>query len=404
MRSSRQKIATIVVFVVLLAPALYLAKQLFTILAPPYKTETAIAFDMSDSILCKGYLAFEQMEVAGDGQLGYLVENGERVSQNAQIAEQYTDESQAHARQSLTELDGQIELLKKSENIAGTDVDILLTQRQSTFYDLLDQLDAQNYDQITKQANRYLLAVNKLQITTGETKNFAEARSLLEEERQNALAQLGSPGVVSAPVGGYFVAAAAGDWLSYNTEQLDTMGASELQSALEEGGGVGAMNGAGKLVTSYKWHFYGVCTLEESKKFQDVTRVNISFPGAAEKVLPARVDRVETDEAAGLAKVVLSCEYVGADVLSLAQAEAQIDFESYKGVRVNAQALHIVNGDKGVYVKYGNLARFRKITILYQDDEYILVPEGGKVGTDNEVRLFDEIIVQGSDLKDGKLL
>ena len=42
--------------------------------------------------------------------------------------------------------------------------------------------------------------------------------------------------------------------------------------------------------------------------------------------------------------------------------------------------------------------------MLYQDDEYILVPEGGKVGTDNEVRLFDEVIVEGTDLYDGKIL
>ena len=73
-------------------------------------------------------------------------------------------------------------------------------------------------------------------------------------------------------------------------------------------------------------------------------------------------------------------------------------------MRINAKALHIVDGEKGVYVKYGNLARWRRITVLYQNEEYILVPEGGKVGTENEVRLFDEVIVEGSDLRDGKML
>ena len=33
-----------------------------------------------------------------------------------------------------------------------------------------------------------------------------------------------------------------------------------------------------------------------------------------------------------------------------------------------------------------------------------LLPENGKIGTDNEVRLYDEIIVQGTNLQDGKLL
>ena len=63
-----------------------------------------------------------------------------------------------------------------------------------------------------------------------------------------------------------------------------------------------------------------------------------------------------------------------------------------------------MDGQRGVYVKYGNLQRFLKITTLYENDSYILIPDNGKVGTDNEVRLYDEIIVQGTNLQDGKLL
>ena len=37
-------------------------------------------------------------------------------------------------------------------------------------------------------------------------------------------------------------------------------------------------------------------------------------------------------------------------------------------------------------------------------ENYILIPDNGKLGTDNEVRLYDEIIVQGTNLQDGKLL
>ncbi len=47
---------------------------------------------------------------------------------------------------------------------------------------------------------------------------------------------------------------------------------------------------------------------------------------------------------------------------------------------------------------------FLKITTLYENDSYILVPEDGKLGSANEVRLYDEIIVQGTNLEDGKLL
>ena len=69
-----------------------------------------------------------------------------------------------------------------------------------------------------------------------------------------------------------------------------------------------------------------------------------------------------------------------------------------------------MNGQRGVYVKYGNLARFCKIDPV--DDAHPLVTEGDHIlvlpsGTANsvsQVRLYDEIIVSGQNLYDGKLL
>lgn len=404
MERKRQKIATAIVLLILLVPVFYLLFQLYSVLNRPYVTETAIRYDMSDSLFSDGFLVFDQQEVPGDGMLGYLVENGVRVSGGAQIAEQYDDPSQADARRELRELDEQMELLKKSENTVTNDVSVLLNQRQSSFYDFLDQLDRENYEQAEKGANNYLLALNRLQITTGQIRNFSGARNELEQHRQSAKERLGNPGAVTAPVGGYFVAAPSGDWLEIDADQFNAMNAEEINSTFKDGNGIRSMKGAGKLVKSYTWHFYGTCPVGEMKRFEGVKNVELSFPGEAEKPLPAVVEQVTADEDSGLAKIVLRCEYVGADVMGLSSAAARIDFHSYKGIRVNAKALHIVDGEKGVYVKYGNLARWRKIEILYQDDEYILVPEGGKVGTENEVCLFDEVIVEGVDLKDGKLL
>ena len=120
--------------------------------------------------------------------------------------------------------------------------------------------------------------------------------------------------------------------------------------------------------------------------------------------MAATVVDVTTDEETGLAKVALECRSINAQVLCLNYEEAEISLHTYQGIRIDRRALHIVNGQRGVYVKYGDLQRFRRITILYEDDTYILVPEGSKVGEDNELRLYDEVIVEGSNLQDGKLL
>ena len=113
---------------------------------------------------------------------------------------------------------------------------------------------------------------------------------------------------------------------------------------------------------------------------------------------------VTTDEDNGVAKLVFECQTINAEILSFGQETAQIDIKTYEGIRISKEALHIVGGNRGVYVKYGNLQRFLKITILYEDENYILIPADGAIGTDNEVRLYDEVIVQGTNLQDGKLL
>jgi len=147
-----------------------------------------------------------------------------------------------------------------------------------------------------------------------------------------------------------------------------------------------------------------VCSADLAGRLNGLSRVSISVPGKQEEPLAATVVDVTTDEETGLAKVALECRSINAQVLCLNYEEAEISLHTYQGIRIDRRALHIVNGQRGVYVKYGNLQRFLKITTLYENDSYILVPEDGKLGSANEVRLYDEIIVQGTNLEDGKLL
>ena len=71
---------------------------------------------------------------------------------------------------------------------------------------------------------------------------------------------------------------------------------------------------------------------------------------------------------------------------------------------------HGENYIPGVYVKFGNLARFCRIDPvdddhpLVTDGDYIIVPPRGTTGSVSQVRLYDQVIVEGQNLYDGKLL
>ncbi len=400
----KKKVLKMMLFLLLAVPVVYILVQVGIILHDPYVTQTAIQYTLADSVQLDGVVSFEQQEISGSGQIGYLARNGERVSSGAPVAELYESGEQARSRALLLSLQHQSSLLERSQNASGTDVGVQLAQIQGAVYDLLDGLDRHNPDLLKESQDQYLLAANKLQIITGKAKDFSPMLQELAARQDELAGAIGTPQAVSAPAGGYFISMPQARFLNVSTDELAQATPTQLQDMLNQGMEVRKDDCIGKVVTSYRWRFYGVCPGKLSERFTVGKKVNISFPEKAESPLPAKIVAVDLDKEHDLAKITIECEYTGSQVLTLGQQPAQIDFADYQGLRIDAEALHIVDGEKCVYVKHGNLARLRKIQVVYQNDDYILVPRDGKLGGDSEVRLFDEVIVRGSDLRDGKLL
>lgn len=387
-----------------LLAAAYIIVQLYVILGREYKTEIAVLYTMADSVELPGFVMFDAINVPGEGNLGYLVEDGERVSEGAVIAEKYTDDSQSAAREQLIRLQNNIDLLTKSQNSAGSDLTLLTTQTKTALYNLLDQLDTASYSGMQDAESEFLLAQNRLQISTGQTSGFQSTIAELEAERDTVAAQLEGLETITAEENGYFISAASAMPLDLEEQTLADATPARIQELLAQGVPAKTASLAGRIVEGFSWRFYTVCDQDTAERFDGVTNVRISIPGKEETPLDATVSSVELDEESGLAKIVIECQTINSDVLRLGQETAKIDLQTYQGLRIDKDALHIVDGEKGVYVKYGDLQRFRKIQILYEDDTYMLVPSDGSVGGDSEVRLYDEVIVEGSNLQDGGLI
>lgn len=384
--------------------SLYVVIQCFVIFRQSYKTETAIQYTMADSVTLDGVVSFASVPVEGTGDLGYLVQDGERVSNGTVLAECYTDDSQGLLRERLDRLGRTIDLLSKSQNSTGSDLSVLTNQTRQALYNLLDKLDTAEYSGINDAEDDFLLAQNRLQINTGQTGDFTQTISTLQAEYDEINAELSSLQTITATTNGYFSSTEAAPTIATDQQALDDASPLELQQMLSDGFPAADTNRAGQIATGFSWRFYTVCDLETAARFDGITSVKISVPGKQNTPLTATLVELTQSEEDGIAKLVFECQSINAEILSFGQETAQIDIKTYEGIRIDKEALHIVDGSRGVYVKYGNLQRFLKITILYEDENYILIPDDGAIGTDNEVRLYDEIIVQGTNLQDGKLL
>lgn len=385
-------------------PAVYVGVQVYLALHRTYRTETAIAYTMAESITLNGVAVFDSTPVpAAGGDIGYLVADGERVTAGSVIAELYSDHEQGVLREQLDRCERSIDLLTRSGSASGSDIAQLGTQSRQALYGLLDTLDSGVYSDAADAGDEFLLAQNRLQVRTGQSGDFSAAVAQLEAERQSILDQLTGLPTLTADTNGYFVSGSAAANLDADRAALDAMSAAELKDWLEAGAPKTQEKLTGQIVAGFSWWFYAVCTPEQAERLANLRTVQISVPGKQDTPLDAAVVELTADED-GTAKLVLECESINAEVLRLGQENARIDLHTYEGIRVDRQALHIVDGERGVYVNYGGIQRFRHIETLYEDENYILVPPDGALGTANEVRLYDEIIVEGSNLQDKKLL
>lgn len=417
-----------VVLLFLMVAACYVGYQAFQVLFPENTYETALLATVSDTVLADGVLLFEERYLSGGGELGYLVADGERVSAGTPVAEIYTNASQAAYRQQLTELEDQIALLQKSQNTSAMQIDMLLKERSAAMYDLLDALDRQDYGQTDEGTNEYLLAQNKLWIVTGDAADFSQQIAQLTQQTKAVQAQLGSPERITAPATGYFVRAAVSGRLNAGAEDILALDARQLQQYLDAEPELALEGCVGKLVSGFSWKYVGVCSAQQAEKLLGSdgkprrSAVTISFPGRVEDELKATVAEVTVDAQSGLARFVLTCNTINGDVLRLNHASAQITVGDNTGLLIPESAVHYLKEDgtesetqgenyiPGVYVKFGNIARFCRIDPV--DEQHPLIREGdrilvlpkGTAGSVSQVRIYDEIIVSGQNLYDGKLL
>ena len=241
-------------------------------------------------------------------------------------------------------------------------------------------------------------------------------------------AQLGNPTQITAPQTGYFVRASSSGRLNAGAEDILALSAQELKGYLDSDPVLALDGCAGKIVSGFTWRYVGVCSAKEGEKLlgQDGkprrTAVEISFPGRVETALKATVTDVTIDADNDLARFVLTCNSINGDVLCLNKAAAKISLGEDTGLLVPTAAIHYLKEDgteaedkgenyiPGVYVKYGNIARFCRIDPVDDDHplitqgEYTIVLPKGTDGSVSQVRLYDEIIVSGQNLYDGKLL
>ncbi|MEF9976282.1 MAG: HlyD family efflux transporter periplasmic adaptor subunit [Oscillospiraceae bacterium] len=396
----------IALFLIFLLPTAYIAFQLFLILVNrPYTTQTAIKYTISDAVTSKAFMDMPQENITyNGGVLSYLKENGEKVSPGNVLAEVFANNEQAQSRALSKQLTKEADLLKSAAaSTVGVNIETLLEQKLSKGYALIELLDSKQYSTINHIKSDLQLATNKLQIATKEVSDFNASIDALTSAAAAASDAAGAFETVNAPRVGYFVSAERSMPPVFTSQQLAEITPLELKTANVTIAEDAESNVMGRLIYDYRWKCYMSVNLKQSEKFIEGKEISLKFPEVSDARIPARIEKVETDTANDAAKITITSDYMNKEIISFKGSKAQAIFGDFEGLRLDKSALRILNGEPGVYVKYGNTAEYRKIKILFEDENYILTPLTYEKGV-NELKMYDEVIIGGRNIEEGKTM
>lgn len=396
---------TVTIFVLSAFIILIAVGQLFFAGGEKLKFETAYIYSMEEEIPFDGvYLRDETLIYgSGTGILSYEHEDGSRVGKSSVIAGRYRSESEIDYRREISELKEQIEVLKRAEELIGTDnsqLEAISGQINEQHSALINCIINGDYTAASGLHNGFLEALCKREITLQESTGYSDRIAALQK-RISELEALVSGDVqwIFAGGSGYFVSRVDGYEGELGFSDIDSLTEQRINEIVanpEKNSGTAI----GKLISDYTWRVAAVIETEKMFGIYAGSRVTLRV-GSESSLLEAEVVSVENC-GDGKSIYVFQCDRLTSAVVQGRTAHFKLVISSYGGLRVSRGAIRYNDeGERGVYIVRGTSLAFRKINVLYWGEDYVICSQ--ETGEDY-LKLYDRIVTEGRDLYEGKVV
>ena len=425
-----KKLFSTVIAVLLL---FYIGYQVYNSNYKKLQTETADYFTASDSVQAVGIAVRDETILTGntDGVVDYVIENGGKVDKGGTVVNFYSDEQQASAQRELQKVNEEIEKLEALGNPGNTfslSPDTINRQISDKLTEFLSASVNPEDSEYSSLRENLIYLLNEKQIVTGKVDNFSSRIQQLNDKKTELTAEAGTvTGSLVSPESGYFINSTDGFESVFDISKVLDITTDQIQSALslQPAPETGAL---GKICKDFDWYFVFSVSSEYAERFLQKNSgggtVTIQFPFVSSKTVPAQVAAVNQKDQDSSAAVVLECDSMNSELASVRKETAQIVVQNYTGIRVSQKAIHyetvtkkrkdsdgktseVTKEIEGVYIVYGNELEFCQIFPEYSTSTYVIcdpMPSDDDLMTSSTVSLNDEIVVEGTDLYDGKVI
>lgn len=403
-RTLTTKLITIVLAIFLLVTVV---SQFFVGTEHSYRTEVALRYDSQDTIEFYGVFARNEHTVSRstNGIIQYAHEDGSKVGKNSVIANTYSSVSDITLTADIKNLQKRIDTLTDAQSLAGTDnsqieaFDKLITEKHSQ---LIRAINSGEYSAVADIKYELLNLQSKRDMVKGKVTDYSSVISSLNSRIKTLESRISAePVSILSEETGYFVSSIDGYESKITYDNIDTITPAEIAETVKDPKTASASGDIiGKMIEDYKWKLAATFTEGQAAVLTENTNVQI-IVGADQSEITAKVENIEKHGDDYVA--VFSADDLNSTIASSRVGRFKLLVDSYNGIRIASSAIHFDKDNNiGVYIKSGTQAQFVKIERIYSSEDYVIVRD--TTGKSGYLSLYDNVIVEGKDLYDGKNL
>lgn len=391
------------------------------------KTEVAVLDTVSDSIEVRGIALRKETEIfnESEGFINFLLNDGDKINKGGLIAEVYKSEQEGLLQKEIKRLDSEIKILENfesSKRSISTSPNYIEKQSYQLLKNFAKDINNEDYQCALKNRENILNLLNERQSILGKSNDVTEKIQNLKNKRDSLMSSLTqkSASIISSE-SGYFLGNVDGFENLFDIKNLSSLNTNEVNEMLKKT--PSKTNALAKIVNLSYWYF--VCNIKKDQvsKFNVDDYVNMVLPFSNVKKVSAKVVAINQEGKNSDAVLILKCSNIDKDILNLRFENVRIDIKDYTGIKLNKSAIHenmvtksiidengesreITRNAYGVYVLNGRQLSFKEVELLYFGEKYAVCKKSGYdvSSGDDKLKLYDEVVVEGYDLYDKKIV
>lgn len=383
----------------------FIGHQIYSSTYKPITTVSAEYYTAIKGFSINGIIIRDEKIISNDksGALHFVLSNGERVAKNGVVANIYSNADTSVTVNRIEQLQlriADIEEMQNYNDVEASDISLINNKVNNSLNTMLRGISAGNFSSFEADSAELLTNMIRRQMITGEQTDFSVYLNELKTELDGLNASLPQPiGSITTDQAGYFVSSVDGyesviscnDIDSITPEYYDNLKPKSVPD-----------NAVGKIVSGYTWYIAAKVDIGDSLKYKVGDELTLQTTIKSIPELNVTLEKINTSKEKNTAIMVFACQQMNSELASMRNGTFTIINNTYSGLKIPTKAMRVQNNKTGVFVRSGMAIKFVEVNVIYRTDEYIICEK--QVSNDSVLRLYDDVVVKGKNLYDGKII